>query len=361
MSAAGPRTRVMVVDDSVVIRGLVARWIGEAGSFEVVGTAPNGRVAIEMLDRVEPDIVLLDLEMPEMDGMAALPRLLQRRPTMQVVVISTLSQRNAEISLKCLSLGAVDYLAKPETHRQVTTSMGFREELLAKLQGLAGSRRRPAPALAVRPAPAPSSPRPRAVPLSMAPRYLLIGASTGGPRAVAEVLSRLAPTLQGVPVLIVQHMPPLFTAVFADHLRAQTGMPAREAQHGERLVPGTILVAPGGRHMGLVKDNGQPSIRLDDGPLVNFCRPAVDVLFRDAATVLGASALAVVLTGMGSDGTHGAQALVDAGAAVIAQDEPTSTVWGMPGSVVKAGLAREILPLDAIGPAVRHMIKGGAA
>jgi two-component system chemotaxis response regulator CheB len=164
-----------------------------------------------------------------------------------------------------------------------------------------------------------------------------------------------------VPVCIVQHMPPLFTAVFADHLRAQTGMPAREPQEGEKLVPGTIYVAPGGRHMGLVKDGGLPAIRLSDGPPENFCRPAVDVLFRDAANVLGTSALAVVLTGMGSDGTHGARALVAAGAAVIAQDELSSTVWGMPGSVVKAGLARDVLALDAIGPAVRQLMMGGAA
>lgn len=350
----------MVVDDSVVVRGLVARWIGEAGPFEVVATASNGRVAVEMLDRVEPDIVLLDLEMPEMDGLMALPQLLRRRPTMQVVVVSTLSQRNAEISLKCLSLGAVDYLAKPESHREVTTSTGFKGELLAKIQGLAGSRRRPGAAPAARPAPIPPKPRPR-VCLATPPRYLLVGASTGGPRAVAQVLSRLGPGLQKVPVLIVQHMPPIFTAVFAEHLRAQTGVPAREPQHGERLTPGTILVAPGGRHMGLARDNGQPVVRLDDGPPVNFCRPAVDVLFRDAAAIMGASALAVVLTGMGSDGTNGAQALVDAGAAVLAQDEATSTVWGMPGSIAKAGLAQDILPLDAIGPAIRQLIMGGTA
>lgn len=351
----------MVVDDSVVVRGLMARWIGEEGPFEVVGTAPNGRVAVEMIDRTLPDIVLLDLEMPEMDGLTALPRLLEKRPLTQVVVVSTLSQRNAEISLKCLSLGAVDYLAKPETHREVTTSLGFRGELLAKLQGLAGSRRRPAAEPALRAAPAPMPLRPRPRPLSVTPRYLVIGASTGGPRAVAQVLLRMGPALRTVPVLIVQHMPPLFTAVFADHLRTQVGVPAREPKDGERLAPGTIFVAPGGRHMGLARENGQPAIRLDDGPPVNFCRPAVDVLFRDVAAVLGASALGVVLTGMGSDGTHGAQALVDAGAAVLAQDEATSTVWGMPGSVAKAGLARDILPLDAIGPAIRQLLTGGGA
>ena len=197
--------------------------------------------------------------------------------------------------------------------------------------------------------------------MTAAPRCLLIGASTGGPRAVTQVVAALGLALQRVPVLIVQHMPPIFTAVFAEQLRAQSGVMAREPQHGEKLAPGNIYVAPGGRHMGLAKEGGQPVIRLDDGPAVNFCRPAVDVLFRDAAVVFGAASLAVVLTGMGSDGTHGAQALVEAGATVLAQDEATSTVWGMPGSIAKAGLAQDILPLDRIAPALKTALTGATA
>jgi two-component system chemotaxis response regulator CheB len=353
----------MIVDDSAVVRGLVSRWVTESGQFEVVGTASNGRAAIDLVDRAQPDIVLLDLDMPELDGIGTLPHLLRKRPQMSVIVVSTLTQRNADISLKCLSLGAVDCLPKPESSREVTTSTGFRGELIAKLQGLAVSRHRkhalgpgtsrPEPA----PRPASSVARPR--PVTVTPRCLLVGASTGGPRAVTQVIASLGSALQRVPVLIVQHMPPIFTAVFAEQLRVQSGVMAREPQHGERLVAGQIYVAPGGRHMGLARDQAQPTIRLDDGPQVNFCRPAVDVLFHDAAAVFGASALAVVLTGMGSDGMHGAQALVEAGATVVVQDEATSTVWGMPGSIAKAGLAHEILPLDRIAPALKAALTGG--
>ena len=176
---------------------------------------------------------------------------------------------------------------------------------------------------------------------------------------MTQVIANLGLALQRVPVLIVQHMPPIFTAVFAEQLRVQSGIMAREPQQGEKLVAGQIYVAPGGRHMGLARGEAQPTIRLDDGPQVNFCRPAVDVLFHDAAAVFGASALAVVLTGMGSDGTHGAQALVEAGATVLVQDEATSTVWGMPGSIAKAGLAHEILPLERIAPAITTALTGG--
>jgi two-component system, chemotaxis family, protein-glutamate methylesterase/glutaminase len=356
-----PRVRVMVVDDSAVVRGLMSRWVTESGPFEVVGTASNGRVAIELLDRAQPDIVLLDLDMPELDGIGTLPHLLRKRPQTSVIVVSTLTKRNADISLKCLSLGAVDCLPKPESSREVMTSIGFRGELMAKLQGLAASRHRkhvsqqathPSEPI-LRPAPAV---RPR--PMAVAPRCLLIGASTGGPRAVTQVIADLGPVLHRVPVLIVQHMPPVFTTVFAEQLRVQSGVMAREPQHGEKLAPGQIYVAPGGRHMGLACDQAQPMIRLDDGPQVNFCRPAVDVLFHDAAAVFGASALAVVLTGMGTDGAQGAQALVEAGATVLAQDEATSAVWGMPGSVAKAGLAHEVLPLDQIAPALKAALTG---
>jgi two-component system, chemotaxis family, protein-glutamate methylesterase/glutaminase len=356
------RARVMIVDDSAVVRGLVSRWLNEAGQFEVVGTAGNGRAAIDLLDRARPDIVLLDLDMPELDGISTLPHLLRKRPQMSVIVVSTLTQRNADISLKCLQLGAVDCLPKPESSREVTTSTGFRGELIAKLQGLAISRHART-GLGTAPPSAPMAARPAAFarprPVAVAPRCLLIGASTGGPRAVTQVVAGLGLALQRVPVLIVQHMPPIFTAVFAEQLRAQSGVMAREPQHGEKLVPGQIYVAPGGRHMGLARGEAQPTIRLDDGPPVNFCRPAVDVLFHDAAAVFGPSALAVVLTGMGSDGTLGAQALVEGGAHMIVQDEATSTVWGMPGSIAKAGLAQEILPLDRIAPTLKAALTGG--
>lgn len=419
--------RIMVVDDSVVIRGLTARWLEEAG-HKVVATCNNGRVAVDQIARAKPEIVLLDIEMPEMDGITALPLLLAKCPGVSIVVVSTLTQRNAQTSLKCLSLGAVDYLAKPESHRGVTTSVTFRQDLLIKIEGLAARHRdgvdaaatpammsaaaggRPmagaasgartfrversmpgaaaagaaptarqflrAPpaggaAAPVRPganAGAPVSARApvgaaratptlRPVASNTPKKVLVVGASTGGPRAVGEFLTGLGPLLRNMPVLVVQHMPPVFTAVFAEHLGAQTGLPAAEAKDGEALQAGRIYVAPGGKHMGLRRNGGASVVlRLDDGAPVNFCKPAVDVLFFDAATIFGAQVLSVVLTGMGSDGTHGARAIGEAGGAVIVQDEATSTVWGMPGSIARAGLAHEILPLrDLAGAAKRYM------
>lgn len=368
--ASSPKTRVMVADDSVVVRGLISRWLQESG-IEVVATVSNGRAALEALDRVDPEIVLLDLDMPELDGVSALPLLLAKRPGLSIIVISTLTQRNADISLKCLSLGAVDYLPKPESNRQVTTSTAFREELVAKVQGLArphGRRTGSESSHAKVAAPTVASPAPAAQPkpvlrprlVATTPRYLLVGASTGGPKAVGEVLAGMGPVLKRIPTLIVQHMPPIFTAVFAEHLSVRLGLRAAEAVDGEPIVPGRIYVAPGGRHMGLTRVGAQDvSIRLDDGPVVNFCKPAVDVLFRDAAAILGPSALAIVLTGMGSDGTNGAKALVNTGAPVFVQDEATSTVWGMPGSIARAGLATEILPLTGIAPTIKTLF--GAA
>lgn len=368
------RVRVLIADDSAVVRGLVARWIGDAG-FTVVGTAPNGRLAVEMMARYDPDVVLLDIDMPEMDGTQALPRLLAISPGAQIVMMSTLTTRNADISLKCLALGAVDYLAKPESNRGVTTSDAFRSELVERVRTLGGARSAKrggssAPPPGLRPgtaAPAPVSrlsgavtlrPRPRTV---TPPRVLLIGSSTGGPRAVGEVLEKIgAAALRRIPTLIVQHMPPVFTAVFAEHLGARTGIPAAEGSADERLVAGRIYVAPGGRHMKLAGGR-DPVIRLDDGPPVNFCRPAVDVLFHDAAALYGAATLSVILTGMGSDGTSGVRSLGDAGGMVMVQDEATSTVWGMPGSAAKAGLAHTVLPLGEIGTALRSLINGGVA
>ncbi|WP_262027334.1 chemotaxis protein CheB, partial [Microvirga sp. Mcv34] len=264
-------------------------------------------------------------------------------------------------SLKCLSLGAVDYLAKPESARAPGAANEFRRELVEKMRALSETKAR-VPRLAATPAPRAVSPIPTA-PLRAGgtkPQCLLIGSSTGGPRAVERVLLDLKPALSRIPVLIVQHMPAMFTAVFADHLQTLLSVPAREAKDGDAVATGTILVAPGGRHMGVVCTGGKATIRLNDGPPENFCRPAVDVLFREAAAVYGASALAVVLTGMGSDGTHGARFLTKAGATVIAQDEATSIVWGMPGSIVKAGLAHEVLPLESIGRSLKGLITGAS-
>ena len=353
----------MIVDDSVVVRGLISRWIGLAPGFRVVSAAANGRAALAELDAAAPDIVLLDLDMPEIGGLEALPEILARRPSTSVIVVSTLTKRNAEVSLHCLALGAVDYLPKPGSQRELATCTEFRRDLLARVEAIS-TRHRGAPASATGGAPASSAPpSPPAQPdIIRLPAHrrgcVLIGASTGGPRALLELLRPLARTLERVPILVVQHMPAIFTAVFAEQIQREAGLSCGEARDGERVGPGRVYLAPGGRHMGLELMSGETMIRLDDGPPIHHCRPSVDVLFRDAARAYGAAAAGIVLTGMGTDGTDGARALVDVGATIIAQDEATSVVWGMPGSVARAGLARAVLPIGEIAPAIEAAFGG---
>jgi two-component system chemotaxis response regulator CheB len=268
------------------------------------------------------------------------------------------TRRNAEISLRALSLGAADYVPKPETNREISTSLDFRRELIDKIRNL--GRRRRMRKLARTGAPDAEAARPpiQLRPFSRAaPRALCIGCSTGGPQALQVLARGLAPVLPRLPVLIAQHMPPTFTTILAEHLERETARPAREAVNGEPLAAGSIYVAPGGRHMRL-EQRDTPTIALDDSPPVHFCRPAVDPLFASAASVLGSGALALLLTGMGSDGAAGAAAIAQAGGSVIAQDEATSVVWGMPGSAAQAGVCAAVLPLEEIGPRVVRLVHG---
>jgi two-component system, chemotaxis family, protein-glutamate methylesterase/glutaminase len=362
-SALGPPPlRVMIVDDAVVVRGLVSRWLEEEG-FQVVASLRTGRDAVNQIERANPDVVVLDVEMPELDGISALPLLLEKKRDLVVIMASTVTRRNAEISLRALALGAADYVPKPETNRGITTSLEFRRELIEKIRHL-GSRRRSggrvgAPVL--RPVGTidrqntPIKLRPFSPVL---PRVLLIGASTGGPQALNAIMSRIGALVDSVPMLVTQHMPPMFTTILAEHLRRSAERPAREAVDGEPILPGTIYVAPGGRHMRVAQHNGAAVVALDDGPLINFCRPAVDPLFGSAARVYGCSALALVLTGMGTDGAIGAGDIAAAGGSVIAQDEATSVVWGMPGSAAHAGVCSAVLPLDEIAPRVLRIFAG---
>jgi len=349
--------RVMLVDDSSVVRACLAQWVAAEPGFQIVGGAANGRQALDLLDVLAPDIVLLDLDMPELDGLSTLPLLLARRPDLSVVVVSTLTRRNAKISLQCLAAGAVDYLTKPEAGGAFAPDRAtFRRELVRKLTGLTARHGQGAPGQPTRAAH--SARRPllataRAIP----PRVVAIGASTGGPQALSGLLRDFADVSRAVPILIVQHMPELFTAVFAEQLRTQTGLSVAEAQDGERLQAGRVYLAPGRCHLGVAVLGGRPSVRLDGGPPVAHCRPAVDVLFSDIARVFGPAALGIVLTGMGSDGTAGARALVEVGSTVMVQDEATSVVWGMPGSIAKAGLARDVLPISSIADAVRRTVR----
>ncbi|HEV2956213.1 MAG TPA: chemotaxis response regulator protein-glutamate methylesterase, partial [Xanthobacteraceae bacterium] len=348
-------------DDAVVVRGLVSRWLEEEG-FQVVASLRTGRDAVNQIERANPDIVLLDVEMPELDGISALPLLLEKKRDLVVIMVSTVTRRNAEISLRALALGAADYVPKPETNRGVTTSLEFRRELIEKVRHLGNRRRAPAARAPVRPVG--TAAERHAAPIKLrpfspvVPRALLIGASTGGPQALNTIASRIGRLVDTVPVLITQHMPPMFTTILAEHLARSAERPAHEAGDGEPIHPGTIYLAPGGRHMRLAQHNGAAVIALDDGPLVNFCRPAVDPLFASAARVYGAGALAVILTGMGTDGALGAADIAAAGGSVIAQDEATSVVWGMPGSAAHAGICSAVLALDEIAPKLVRIFAG---
>lgn len=353
-----PKT-VVIADDSVVVRGLFARWLGESGQFHVVAVAGDGETALAHAGRFQPDVMVLDLDMPGVDGAASLPLILKESPHTSILLAATLTERNARIALECMTKGAMDVLSKPDSRSGMTLSLDFRSEFLLKLGNIAQAHPRPGtlpPEVDLDFGPAgPVNLRPL---VSIMPRYLLIGASTGGPRAVAKVLFDIGEGLQDLTTLIVQHMPPLFTASFAEQIASYIGVPAREPADGERLSRGTIYVAPGGRHLGIDRKLGHIVASISDGPPVRFCRPAVDVLFGEAARHLGPAALGLVLTGMGSDGTEGAGALRQAGAAVIAQDELSSTIWGMPGSVVRARHASTVIPLDDIGGAIKNLVRG---
>jgi two-component system chemotaxis response regulator CheB len=369
--------RVMVVDDSVVVRGLVARWLEEDKDIVVVGTPRNGKIAVESVARLDPDVIILDVEMPEMDGLEALPLLLRAKPGIAVIMASTLTRRNAEISLKAIQLGARDYVPKPEGNAGVTTSTDFRREIVEKVKALGNRQRnrRPvaapvtgaAPATARLAAASPSS-RPAAVsdaagrmvlrPFStVVPRILAIGSSTGGPQALMDMLKACPSIFARVPVVITQHMPPTFTAILAEHISKAVGIDAQEAREGEPLRANRIYVAPGGLHMVLAR-GAETVIRLLDTPPVNFCRPAVDPLFESVAAIYGPATLAVVLTGMGHDGARGAGHIANAGGTVIAQDEATSVVWGMPGATAQSGVAAAVLPLPSIAPKIVQLVTG---
>ncbi len=364
--------RVMVVDDSAVVRGLVARWVDEDPDMETVGRFANGQIALAGIVKAAPDVIILDIEMPVMDGMTALPQLLKLKPEVKVIMSSTLTRKNAEISLQALSLGATDYIPKPETNRGVTTSQEFRSELLRKVKAMMSGRVAAARPVGQSATPA-TAPAPSATPAaavarvasqlrpfsSVKPKILAIGSSTGGPQALAVVIEALAPATADIPVLITQHMPPTFTAILAEHLARSSGRTAKEGEDGEIVVPGTIYVAPGGLHMEVRQKAGETVLHVYDGPVINYCKPAVDPMFESVMKIYGSAVLALVLTGMGHDGAAGAKMIADAGGSVIAQDEATSVVWGMPGAAAEAGACAAILPLEGIGPKASTVLRGG--
>jgi two-component system chemotaxis response regulator CheB len=365
--------RIMVVDDSVVIRGLIGRWIEAEPDMTVVASLRTGLDAVNQVERVNPDVAVLDIEMPDLDGISALPQLLAKKRNLVIIMASTLTRRNAEISFKALSLGASDYIPKPESTREPAAAETFRHDLIQKIRHLGAKLRRPVPGasspplapafdrgLPTRPALAPmAQPQLLRRAFSMqAPRALLIGASTGGPQALMALVSEIGPVIDRFPVLITQHMPPTFTTILAEHLARASHRPAHEGVDGEIVKPGRIYLAPGGRHMRVVRQGAHGRIALDDGPPVNFCKPAVDPLFASAIDVWQGGILAVVLTGMGSDGMRGGRDIVAAGGSVIAQDEATSVVWGMPGAATHAGICAAVLPLGQIAPKLIQLFAG---
>jgi two-component system chemotaxis response regulator CheB len=364
--------RVMVVDDSVVIRGMISRWVAAEPDMVVAASLRTGLDAVNQIERIDPDVAVLDIEMPDLDGISALPLLLAKKRNLIIIMASTLTRRNAEISFKALSLGASDYIPKPESTREAGAAETFRHDLIQKIRHLGAKVRRTAPAVSAPPLAPAREPLSRTTPAApvanlqllrrafstQAPRALLIGSSTGGPQALMALVAEIGAVIDRFPVLITQHMPPTFTTILAEHLARSSHRPAREAVDGEIVKAGHIYLAPGGRHMRVVRHGVDAVIALDDGPPVNFCKPAVDPLFSSAIDVWQGAILAVVLTGMGSDGMRVGKDIVAAGGSVIAQDEASSVVWGMPGAAANAGICAAVLPLNQIAPKLVRLFSG---
>ena len=363
--AANRKIRILIVDDSVVMRSLLRSVIAADAGLEVAGTAGDGETALSVLQSLRPDLVLLDLEMPVMDGLVTLRKLRAQGHKMPVIMCSSLTQRGAKVTIEALACGASDYVAKPagQASREAAIK-ALSRDLFPKIRALFIQQQQQALFGGTRP---PLSPLP-APPLetqaiSSIPEALAIGVSTGGPAALEILLPALPPSLP-LPVLVVQHMPELFTKLLTERLNGRCRLPVQEAQEGEPVRPGTIYIAKGNWHMEVLaaaRIGSLATLRVAQGPLENHCRPAVDVLFRSMAAVYGPGVLAVVLTGMGSDGLKGSRAVRERGGSVLAQDQATSAVWGMPGAVAQAGLAHKVLPLDAISTEIVRMAGRAAA
>lgn len=363
----GRRIRALVVDDSVVIRKLVSAVLDDQPGIEVVGTAANGSIALQKITQLNPDVVTLDVEMPEMDGLATLREIRKHYPRLVVIMFSTLTSRGASSTMDALSLGANDYVTKASNIGSLDKSIdSLRGELVPKIRQFflceddAPSAQRVPPR-----GPATEPPRPagtsRTAPAPQrrggftSPQAIAIGVSTGGPTALAEIMPLFPKTLP-LPIVVVQHMPPMFTALLAERLSQKSHIRVVEAKEGMPVEPGVAYLAPGDYHMAVRRRGTGVVCTLNQDPPENSCRPAVDVLFRSVSDVYGGAVVASILTGMGQDGLRGIETLRAAGAFVVAQDEASSVVWGMPGSVVRAGLADSVLPLTAIVPEILRRV-----
>ncbi|MGE5547144.1 MAG: protein-glutamate methylesterase/protein-glutamine glutaminase [Solirubrobacterales bacterium] len=368
-NCASEQVRVMIVDDSAVVRGLVTRILEEDAAIAVVASVGNGQMALSALERHEIDVILLDIEMPIMDGMTALPKLLQADPSVRIIMQSTLTLKGADISMRALEMGAADYIPKPSSTRDLAGGMDFKTELLGKVRALGAARRRdpnrkarPGTATTqpvARPA-APVAPRPSLLHPAQPPvlrthtpeppDVIAIGSSTGGPQALFNVLGTMRAGTVRQPILITQHMPATFTTILAEHISRVSGWEAREGQDGEVVKGGRVYIAPGDFHMLVESKGADKVIRLTKDAPENFCRPAVDPMLRSISAAYGRRVLACILTGMGADGSKGGQVVVGNGGTVIAQDEASSVVWGMPGAAAQAGICSAILPLNEVAP-----------
>jgi two-component system, chemotaxis family, protein-glutamate methylesterase/glutaminase len=351
------KKRVLIVDDSVVVRKILSDLLAQDSDLEAAGAAGNGKIGLAKFAALRPDLVLLDIEMPEMNGLETLVELRKLDPTVPVVMFSTLTERGADTTLQALSLGATDYCTKPSLAGSPVEAIAHvRAELLPKIKALCKIVTVVVPSRAV--APIVRVAAPARLPRKM--NVVAIGSSTGGPNALAEVVPRI-PASFPVPIVIVQHMPPVFTRQLAERLSRLSSIPVHEAAEGDTLAPGQAWIAPGGSHMVLARDGESVRIQLTKTPPENFCRPAVDVLFRSVAQVYGLNALAVVLTGMGSDGLLGSKSLLQAGGEIILQDEASSVVWGMPGSIYHAGVSDQVYPLSQITMQITRLVSWGRA
>jgi two-component system chemotaxis response regulator CheB len=340
------KKRILLVDDAVVVRKVLSQVISHDPDLEVAATAANGRLGLAKFAALNPDLVLLDIEMPEMDGLETVRELRKIDSRVPIVMFSTLTEHGASVTLEALALGATDYVTKPSNFDGAANLDSISRELIPKIRALCHL---PWSHNSATPVPQPVPIRVVMPARLIAPaKIVIIGVSTGGPDALARLLPRL-PAHFPVPLLIAQHMPPIFTAMLAARLTAKSQFPVRECISGEPLSPGCAVIAPGDFHMVVEQENGSVSLKTHQGPRENFCRPSVDVLFRSVAALYRERTLAVVLTGMGQDGLKGCELLRKQGARVYVQDEASSVVWGMPGFVARAGLADKILPLDQIG------------
>jgi two-component system chemotaxis response regulator CheB len=336
--------RVLVVDDSVAARKFLCEIVESIDSLQLAGTASNGGIALAKIPQLHPDVITLDIEMPVMDGLQTLSEIRKLYPRLPVLMCSTLTERGASITLEALALGASDYITKPSSSATLAAAREqIKQELASKILALA-FRQQPK-----FPIPVNARLSPPALPLRI--DVLAIGSSTGGPNALLELIPKL-PEDFAVPGVVVQHMPPLFTRLLAERLNSCSRLTVHEAEAGIKLEPGYIWVAPGNYHMTTDRIGGDVVLNLNQGPPENSCRPAVDVLLRSVARAFRSHALAVVMTGMGSDGTNGARSIREAGGEIVVQDEATSVVWGMPGSIASLGLAEKICPLQELAPEI---------